>query len=97
MTVVRDAISAKKQQEMDATRGAMFVPYDAVWCVCDVDQHPKIREAIKLAEQKGVKMAISNPSFEFWLVLHFEKFTTTGIQQREILSRLKPQIPGYEK
>lgn len=33
MTVVRDAIFAKKQQEMDATRGAMFVPYDAVWCV----------------------------------------------------------------
>lgn len=65
--------------------------------VCDVDQHPKIRQAINLAEQNGVKMALSNPSFEFWLVLHFEKFTTTGTPRHKILSRLKNHIPRYAK
>ena len=47
---------------------------DEVWCIFDVEQpqnHPNLREAVALAGDKDVKVAISNPCFEIWLALHF--------------------------
>jgi hypothetical protein len=46
---------------------------DEVWCLFDVESpqaHPRLREAIELAEQGGVRVAVSNPCFEVWLLLH---------------------------
>ena len=36
----------------------------------DVDEHPEIKQSVNRARQKGVKVAVSNPCFELWLVLH---------------------------
>ena len=47
---------------------------DEVWCLFDVEwpkNHPKLREAIALAEARDVRVAVSNPCFELWLALHF--------------------------
>ena len=47
---------------------------DEIWCLFDVEwpkNHPKLREAIALAEARGVRVAVSNPCFELWLALHF--------------------------
>ena len=47
---------------------------DEVWCLFDVEwprNHPKLREAVALAETSDVNVAISNPCFELWLALHF--------------------------
>lgn len=46
---------------------------DEVWCLFDVEspqKPPRLREAIQLAEQSGVRIAVSNPCFELWLLLH---------------------------
>ncbi|MFI6994354.1 RloB family protein [Nonomuraea wenchangensis] len=51
---------------------------DECWCVFDVEwpkNHPNLKQAIKLAEQHGIRLAISNPCFELWLILHYEKQT----------------------
>lgn len=47
---------------------------DFSWCFClvDVDQHATLQEAITLAEESGVELIVSNPSFEVWLAWHFE-------------------------
>lgn len=48
---------------------------DQVWCVFDVeapDPHPDLLEAYRQAERAGVEVAVSNPCFELWLLLHFE-------------------------
>ena len=48
---------------------------DEVWCLFDVecpDKHPNLQEAVDLANQNDIKLAISNPCFELWLALHFE-------------------------
>lgn len=48
---------------------------DEVWCLFDVEcpnNHPNLQEAIDLANQSGIRLAISNPCFELWLALHFE-------------------------
>jgi hypothetical protein len=33
--------------------------------------HPNLCEALDLAEANGVRIAVSNPCFELWLILHF--------------------------
>lgn len=46
-----------------------------VWCVFDVeapDPHADLEEAISKAAQNDVKLAISNPCFELWLILHYQ-------------------------
>lgn len=53
--------------------------YDEVWCVFDHDPKPdnpvqsqNFNAAITMAEAKGFKVAYSNETFEFWIILHFE-------------------------
>ena len=51
---------------------------DEVWCLFDVEwpqNHPKLLEAREKARARNVNLAISNPCFELWLVLHFEERT----------------------
>jgi len=51
---------------------------DEVWCLFDVEwpeNHPRLREARTKAAASDVRLAISNPCFELWLVLHFEDRT----------------------
>ena len=51
---------------------------DEVWCVFDVEspkKHYSLMEAVRLAEAKGIHLAISNPCFELWLALHFVDHT----------------------
>ncbi|MHB8189962.1 MAG: RloB family protein [Ferrimicrobium sp.] len=48
---------------------------DEFWCVFDVEwprNHLHLRDAIEQARQSGIELAISNPCFELWLVLHFQ-------------------------
>jgi len=50
--------------------------YDQVWCVIDVEGQEKrqsLVEAITLAENNGIRLCLSNPSFEVWLLAHFER------------------------
>ncbi len=49
---------------------------DQIWLVFDVDNYwsdneNKFREALKLAEANGLKIAWSNECFEFWFLCHF--------------------------
>lgn len=49
---------------------------DEFWCVFDVEwprNHPRLREAVQQARGNGINVAISNPCFELWLILHFER------------------------
>jgi hypothetical protein len=53
---------------------------DEVWCVFDVEwpkndpdvEKKALKEAVEEARKGGVKLAISNPCFELWLILHFQ-------------------------
>lgn len=70
--------------------------YDSVWCVFDVDDHPGIPEAKRMARDNGIKLAISNPCFELWVLLHFAD--PPGYLGRVALTkRLKQFLKGYDK
>lgn len=50
------------------------VEVDEVWCVFDVEwprNHPHLKEALKTARDNGIRLAISNPCFEIWLIMHY--------------------------
>jgi hypothetical protein len=47
---------------------------DEFWCVFDVEwprNHPNLSAARDLARRNGISLAVSNPCFELWLLLHF--------------------------
>ncbi len=82
--------------------------YEKVYVVFDRDEHLTYANAISMAaardgrdendEGKKVefKAAVSVPSFEFWLLLHFENIQ--GFLHRDVvLARVKTHINGYEK
>ena len=48
---------------------------DQLWCVfdCDDNKDSELQAAISYSEKHGYKIAYSNPAFEYWYLLHFEK------------------------
>ena len=74
-----------------------FEARDEVWAVFDRDQHPNFDAAVRICEQNGVHIGLSNPCFELWLVLHHQDHnrpeSTSGIQS--ILSKLHPEYDRH--
>jgi hypothetical protein len=71
---------------------------DECWCVFDVEwpkNHPNLAQALQLAKDHGIRLAVSNPCFELWLILHFEDqtaFPVTDAAERQ--SRRLDGRPG---
>lgn len=74
MTLVEHAVAQKKHEEREERR-ERGKAHDEVWCVFDVDDHSHLAEAILLAENNGINIAVSHPCFELWLILHYEDQT----------------------
>lgn len=72
------------------------ISYDSVWCVFDVDEHPRIPDAKVMAAAHGINLAISNPCFELWLILHLRE--SPGMQHRHDMQDLLETLdPNYDK
>lgn len=77
--------------------------YSQVWVVFDKDDFTDFDEAIKLAEKNGYKVAWSNPSFEYWIYLHFQ-YSTSVLRSSDWVDRIskifierKIDSQGYRK
>jgi RloB-like protein len=71
--------------------------FDQVWCVFDVDHFTDIQEAVGAAKQDDIHIALSNPCFELWLILHFcDHFSSAGTY-KELLPTLRKQLQAYDK
>jgi RloB-like protein len=67
LTLVSRAVEARARAIIEKDE------IDEFWCVFDVEwpiHHPNLAEAVALAAAKDIKLAISNPCFETWLILH---------------------------
>lgn len=68
--------------------------FDDVWVdVDDFDLDP----AVRLAERENVSLAVSNPCFETWLVLHFKKHTAPLTCFAQVEQVLLKYVPEYSK
>jgi hypothetical protein len=97
LTLVRRAEALAEQAKSAAKReGDAFLAYDEVWCAFDIDEHPNIDDACQLARARGIQLAVSNPCFELWILLHFRE--SPGALHRRTLQRMVGEyLPGYDK
>jgi hypothetical protein len=92
----------------DRHRNIQRLAFEKVFAVFDRDDHKSYSNALKAAESLDGKLNNDNkqliqfhavpsiPSFELWLLLHFEN-VQSQIDRHEVFRRLKKHIPQYEK
>jgi len=72
---------------------------DEAWLVVDTDswEEAHLKELYAWTATDGqYAMAVSNPKFEYWLLLHFEN--GAGVSSaRDCVTRLKRYLPDYDK
>jgi hypothetical protein len=89
MQLVSMAIEAKRRAEEEEGE------IDEFWCVFDVESpmhHPRISQAVQEAQNNGVNVAVSNPCFELWLILHL-KDQASSLSTRDAC-RLRRKLDG---
>lgn len=97
LTLVSTARDRQEKADREASRaGDDFLRYDEVWCVFDVDEHPHLPDARQQARDHGIRLAVSNPCFELWALLHFQDHTAY-LERKDARRRLKRHLPHYEK
>ncbi|MCE5249681.1 RloB family protein [bacterium] len=101
-SVVKAAKNYKKKEEGSLKKG------DEIWVVVDTELSPETKDiqAIQLTEAGNLckkyefGYAASNPCFEYWLLLHFEKkpkLKCTIRIQDKCIHLLKNHYPQYDK
>lgn len=69
VTLVRGT-AKRAEADMREARRENYDPYAYVWAVTDSDYFENLAQAQKEARGKGVRLAITNPCFEVWLIDH---------------------------
>ncbi len=85
LAVVEQAIS---EREKAAARRKEF---DEVWCVFDVEQAGQRKQVIKartLASKNEIQVVLSNPSFECWLLAHFDRTKKSFADGNAVIAEL---------
>ena len=82
--------------------------YDEIYCVFDRDTHSDFNEALAKAKKMKLKNTtfeaiVSDPCFEFWILLHFAKITRNFSANKSPCNALqkyktfKQHFPNYDK
>ena len=97
MTLAQMAVRRWAESSASAKQhGDQFLRFDEVWCVFDVDDHPNVDAAKHIAVAAGIDLAISNPCFELWLLLHFADHSAY-LSRQNARKKLKTHVPNYDK
>ncbi len=74
---------------------------DQLWCVfdCDDNKDHELRAAADYAQKHHYRIAYSNPSFEYWYLIHFERQNSYLKDSDTVISILKDKgyLADYEK
>jgi hypothetical protein len=73
---------------------------DEAWCVFDIEQsgtHTTLQKALDHARKHNYHLALSNPSFEYWILLHYERVGRGFINASEVIRTLNRYIHDYSK
>lgn len=93
--MIKSLITYMKREEINSKIG------DKIYCVFDADfdvnKQKDIDMAKKIANENGIELIISNPSFELWYRLHFSYTKKEYNSNKELIEDLKGFIPEYEK
>jgi hypothetical protein len=70
-----------------------------LWLAIDVDRWPEAALSNVAADcrRDGVNLAVSNPCFELWLALHFDKPLPDPVTSETLCAHLAAELGGYRK
>lgn len=94
--VERAALRMKQAKKAARAARDENLSYDEVWCVFDVDTHRKLADAKQQANANGISIAVSNPCFELWLLLHFKE-QNASIKSSKIQSAYRRCDKKFDK
>jgi hypothetical protein len=100
ISIVNQALEKKNLRRRQARTSISLAEYDKIWCVIDVEAptpHASLNQAYDKGQANGLNLALSNPCFEFWYLLHFEKTSALMQSNEELLSRLKTHCQRYRE
>ena len=92
--LVESAAMAKRFDLKEQRRGRGKA-FDQYWCIFDVDEHPKMLEALDMAKANAINIALSSPCLELWFLIHFEN--QTAYLDRNEAQRRSKVLLGCEK
>lgn len=97
ISIVNDLVKAKKRNAREVKKGKPRI--DEYWAVFDTEGgRSRLSGAIQLAKSQGINCAISAPSFEYWILLHYKKTARLFSSCYEIEKLLTEIVPGgYSK
>lgn len=92
LQIVRLAL--QKARELDIGK----VDGDSAWCVFDVDEceDKDMRRAVEIAGNE-LELAVSNPCFEVWFLLHHTFAEKRMDTCRDVIIELRKYVPVYDK
>ena len=93
-TIVRKAVKFKDAAMKSKEH------YDEYWCVLDVEESAKsvsLRKAVVLAQANDLSLCLSNPAFEIWFLLHFERKAPHYQDCAAVVAELDKQWPAVFK
>lgn len=85
-------------QVVDQARVGLAEPgVSEVWGIFDHDRRPDVDRVCARANRAGIRVALSHPSFELWLLLHFQEFSAAaqGGSNRIVLEKLRAAHPAF--
>jgi hypothetical protein len=97
LDIVRTAIDEMTVRRADRN----WLPEDSAWAVFDGDEHiakdrEKWNQALTLAKGRKINVAVSNPCFELWYLLHYQD-QTGHITLQAAFHALKRHVSNYDK
>ena len=97
LDAARRAVESKDRAE----RNSSEFEFDDVWCVLDVEEtgkNPYLADARKLAKENGIRIVLSNPAFEVWILAHFERTAKSFINGDKVIEQLhKHWQPAFRR
>jgi hypothetical protein len=77
---------------------------DSFWIVCDTDHWVQpnhiqnLTQVLRECRQKNIQVALTNPCFDLWLLLHFADFPADdSLTCDEVANRLRDAAGSYDK
>ena len=97
LSVVNKVLDKRQEVKREGT----WEKEDLAWAVFDGDEHIQKdpnnwHQAIQKAKKENIRLAITNPSIEFWYLIHFQEHSS-NISQDKAKNHLKQHIPNYDK
>lgn len=93
MTLVEKCVAKKAELAREA-RVDPLEKNSLIWAVFDVDEHPRLDEALAFAHKNGINCAVSNPCIEVWGLMHLSPYERPSTRH-QAQAELAKVMPGY--